>query len=81
VQINEEELVFEPNELPFKIQSNQEDEEPEKLNDVAQSNYTYKLVSESLIFHEDDRLERPFIVLELTKEGNISHLWVVVINI
>jgi len=71
-------LEYDPDILPFIIKSNQEEEE--RQNDAIPNKYTYKLVSESLIFMEDDRLERPFIVLEM-KDESIKHLWVVVINI
>ena len=42
--------------------------------------FHYELLSQSLIFKEDDRNEKPFIVLQYN-QNKISNLWFAVINL
>ena len=59
--------LLEMQKLPFTLDEHDEDMPAAGCHYDEGEEYTYKVITQSVVFKEDDRKERPFVIVQFTK--------------
>lgn len=71
---NEKDILLEFCEVPFTIESSDKPEQG-----IPKQEFSYKYISESCIFKEDDRVVRPLVIIQ-HKDQRVNNIWFTLTN-